>query len=377
MSLRDSTDKLVKINADDVDTIDRLYGIGPELAKRIVQFRTDHGYFQSPADLEKVPGIGVDRIQTLITKIDWSIPSDEPERTNIEWFSFAIFAFSGYFTFLGLWKGMVELFELHRLWGHINLPPLRIATTVLEPLSFLPGLFGWLFLAVSSLTTSRKLDRRFYRIGLRLLITAFLFFALKGTFWALRYSINDGWGEFFSNPVNIRAVQGFIIGAWTALPIAFLLFNWRLSKSPVLEKVHTVGLIVQAPLLLAFALYWGTDAVSGVVEIIVRLLSAGIGLWTGFLILNGDVPFKSLVRSLGLTTDSPARYFEAWIEKNLPKVEDQIELRDLLNRKYPRTFARTFFGVIVLSVSGWLILTVLGGVIEWLVGNFMDRLIGK
>ena len=66
MSSSESTHPLVKINADDVDTIDRLYGIGPELAKRIVQFRTDHGYFQSPADLEKVPGIGVERVRALI-----------------------------------------------------------------------------------------------------------------------------------------------------------------------------------------------------------------------------------------------------------------------------------------------------------------------
>ena len=112
-------------------------------------------------------------------------------------------------------------------------------------------------------------------------------------------------------------------------------------------------------------------------EVVVRLVSAALGLWTGYLILNGDVPFKSLIRLLRVNSDSPPRYFEAWIEKNLPRAEDQIELRDLLNKKYPRTYARTIFGVIVLSSSGWLVLTVLGGAIEWLVGHFMDAVIGK
>jgi len=48
----------VNINTDSVWTLEALPGIGPELAKRIVQYRELHGPFQDPDDLLGVKGIG-------------------------------------------------------------------------------------------------------------------------------------------------------------------------------------------------------------------------------------------------------------------------------------------------------------------------------
>jgi competence protein ComEA len=46
------------LNAATVAQLDTLPGIGPALASRIVEFRTQHGGFRSVEDLRQVPGIG-------------------------------------------------------------------------------------------------------------------------------------------------------------------------------------------------------------------------------------------------------------------------------------------------------------------------------
>lgn len=48
-----------------VEQLDTLEGIGPALAKRIVDYRTEHGGFRSIGQLQDVSGIGEKRFETL------------------------------------------------------------------------------------------------------------------------------------------------------------------------------------------------------------------------------------------------------------------------------------------------------------------------
>ncbi|MDI6813825.1 MAG: helix-hairpin-helix domain-containing protein [Desulfitobacteriaceae bacterium] len=48
----------ININTAGVAELDKLPGIGPALAERIVQYRTDNGPFVRPEDLQEVAGIG-------------------------------------------------------------------------------------------------------------------------------------------------------------------------------------------------------------------------------------------------------------------------------------------------------------------------------
>ena len=50
--------ELVDINLAPAREIDRLPGVGPSLAVRIVEYRTEHGPFASLAGLDSVPGVG-------------------------------------------------------------------------------------------------------------------------------------------------------------------------------------------------------------------------------------------------------------------------------------------------------------------------------
>lgn len=57
-SASDESSARVNINSADASELDKLPGVGPAIAKRIVDYRTANGPFASPEDLKEVPGIG-------------------------------------------------------------------------------------------------------------------------------------------------------------------------------------------------------------------------------------------------------------------------------------------------------------------------------
>ena len=62
--------RAVALNTAGVDALQRLPGIGPVLAERIVAFRARHGRFHDLRDLERIGGIGpktVEAIDTYVT----------------------------------------------------------------------------------------------------------------------------------------------------------------------------------------------------------------------------------------------------------------------------------------------------------------------
>ena len=61
----DGSSSPVSLGSATVEQLDGLDGIGPALAKRILQWRDAHGGFRSLTDLDSVPGIGPAKLAAL------------------------------------------------------------------------------------------------------------------------------------------------------------------------------------------------------------------------------------------------------------------------------------------------------------------------
>ena len=59
----------ISINTADVNTLCRLEGIGPSTAQKIIDYRNEHGLFQSLEELMNVKGIGQARFEKIRDQI--------------------------------------------------------------------------------------------------------------------------------------------------------------------------------------------------------------------------------------------------------------------------------------------------------------------
>lgn len=69
LSKNGSSGELVNINTADEKALDTLPGIGPAMAKRIIEYRETEGAFQSIEDIKKVRGIGEAKFAKMKDKI--------------------------------------------------------------------------------------------------------------------------------------------------------------------------------------------------------------------------------------------------------------------------------------------------------------------
>lgn len=75
-----SSRKVVNVNQATAEEIARLPRVGPKLAQRIVQHRTEHGAFRRPEDLMQVKGVGEKFFATLKPYVAVSGPTTLAEK---------------------------------------------------------------------------------------------------------------------------------------------------------------------------------------------------------------------------------------------------------------------------------------------------------
>ena len=66
------SDERIDPNTAEEEDLDRLPGVGPAVAGRIVQMRQDRGPFAGPADLLSVPGVGPATLARITPYLAWA-----------------------------------------------------------------------------------------------------------------------------------------------------------------------------------------------------------------------------------------------------------------------------------------------------------------
>ena len=64
-----SSNGKININTAGAAELDKLSGVGPALAERIIQYRTEHGPFAQPEDLQNVSGIGPKTYEKMSSQV--------------------------------------------------------------------------------------------------------------------------------------------------------------------------------------------------------------------------------------------------------------------------------------------------------------------
>lgn len=364
---------LIKVNIDTDTTIARLYGVGIELSKRIVEYRNIHGYYKNPDDLAKVDGISLQLAITLSPQIDWQIPKQQTEIKERDVF-YSVFWLVA--TLFNLWlifstrvpdinysidkyKNGINS-EWTWIWIYISLGLSNVVVALITFSAF-----------IQAYTLRTKIERLWFKVNiiLGILLIIALTSVVLGNVTYYQFYSPDGWLPFL-NPVNISSALSALAAVFLATPI--FLFSYLENKKSIRKKLaqlYDFGFALSGVAAVLVSLFTNDIFPLGyrIFQFIIGVVYSYIGLQMAK--YNSSM-FDLVISYYQLDenkVDDSRIYWTNWINSRLPNPEEQKELQKILNENYPKSKFKSFLGWLILGAGGWLIVTSLSSVLDWII----------
>lgn len=367
----------VRINTDEAAEIARLYGIGPELAKRIVDNRRALGPFTDPTDLARVPGVSLHLAETLDPHIVWEPPpASELEHVSRDIPSAVLSACCVVLS----WYGAIR--QAHHLGS--DLPDILVAERRVHCLAVAISLVTMALWAVASMmasagywTTRRAARRRFLKSGLWLLVVGgamIVMFGAVNAIWLILYCPPRHRLEYMRNPVNALALVWF-----TAFLLGLFLYAFLLLRNS--DRDSRLGTYLDAFPLVLVALFAGSFAVPSIrthldpggrafPSIAFGVICIAVGAYR--IRFRGSY-FDELTQLVRGRRDRMRMDDEAWLRwarARLPDHHEREAMFDAIRRQQRR--GRVIVATGLIAIGGWALLTVFGSVIDRIVQTAID-----
>jgi competence ComEA-like helix-hairpin-helix protein len=367
----------VKINLAAEEEIARLYGIGPQLAGRIVRHREAQGPFRKPEDLAVIEGISLDLAITLAPHIDWQISSEPAERSDwVNPVAFLIAIMIGaWFIYRVAWpdfdvsvrnfEGRFEDYLLIWIQGSILLACI---------FSFLGAVSFFLtFLFPSQ-------EKKIFRLVLVLIgcIVVSILSVGLGNLIYYQFVAERGWAQLLGNQFAIAGLLSGIMVAFLAVPNLVFMFYPSVRFGPFF--LRTYDLFVALGGVLTAWIVWVFRNVLPLWMLLALGFFGGIILFLGIDLLRTrrsalEVIQASLVDSSALRRVRETNFWKTWVNARLPDPEQQKELKRALEELHPTSRLRTISGLLIFGAGGWILGTVLSSIVEWIVQNWLNTFV--
>jgi competence ComEA-like helix-hairpin-helix protein len=367
---------IVRINQADAKSLQKIYGIGPGLAARIIDYRERKGPFRSAVDLAKVAGIGAQRAEALSHQIDWTIPP-KPASTRPLPLHDRLVALAPLLVLTALC-----LFILSRLlmalisayfsqeddaWLSMWMYFVAILLNVVA-LSTAPS--GYKYLWRGGHSFYEPLDRSDI-IAFPILLGGVVLLIINRILYYAIYA-PEGWVGMVRSPYQLAGLFAGALALAVMGPITLIIyFPQYMLQRWVVKCVDSI--VVLYTVFIAVVVWMFRNEIAVWILIIFVFMGYETGV-TGIKIIRGESLYLNAITSLQQKTDSTQQWL-TWLNARLPDRSQQVQLLAALKQAYPPSPFRTLGGIIVVTSASWLLVTALGGVIEWFVQKWLESVV--
>ena len=339
--------------------------------RELFRTRNEKGVFSEPEDLTRVDGVSLELAITLSPHIDWTVPSKENEKLSRNWFCVIFFILSLvviYPVINGSIFADINWFRNLPYWDWFEFFQVTV-----NPFGKIFASGSLLFAGFANLTTTRINSRRFLLgslyFGVLWLVTKSIlafsyFFLIHRMGWNQIFSYGEFWIDWLLLVISVNIALPPLVVFWRPS----LRYDKRFSV-----MFNILNLVIG--LIMGLMIWLGRDNTS----IWVNLLLLGVGIYLIYIGIVG-VRYRANLfdAEYGVLYEGKKqisyKYWLNWINSRLPDPQQQLSLKDALEKAYPPSRGQTITNILLIGIGGWIISTVLSAVVQWFVEKGLENL---